>query len=104
MNIDMTQMLVNPDGSPIEDGLTLSKVSFQVLWNPIRGDENTGADVKARCGQLAIKIADKEVVDLSAEEISLIKERVGRAIAHPGVVLRVNTLLDPPGPKAVEAA
>jgi len=104
MNIDMTQMITGIDGKPLADDATLRKVCIEALWNPLKGDENASAEQKTKCAMLAIRIGDKEVVDLSAEEVALIKDRVNRAYPHPGIVARAHALLDPPAPKAVEAA
>lgn len=105
MKIDMTQPITDLDGKAMDDGTaTLGKLCANVCWNPIKGDENANLDQKSKAAFLALKIKDANSVDLTAEEISLIKDRVNRAFPHPGIVARVHALLDPPAPKAVEAA
>jgi len=82
----------------------LRTLCTQALWNPLKGDESASVEQKTKCAMLAVKIHGEDVVDLSAEEISLVKERINRAYPHPGIVARAHELLDPKAPRAVEAA
>ena len=103
MNIDLKRLICGLDGKPFAEDATLGQACSNALWNPLRGDEAKPSAYKVKCASLALRIAGADSVDLSAEDIVLIKERIDLAYAHPGIVLRVHEMLDPPAEKA-EAA
>lgn len=86
-------MMINTDvkilqitGEPVKDdkgnSATVKSVILDALSTPI---QNEMGDVKFRKYGISKKIFDNEPVDLSAEEISLIKELIGKFYA-PQVV------------------
>ena len=101
--IDMTTVLMEPDGvTPIKDGdpksnkpLTLGALCSIALSDP-RGQESMSGKDKYEMGLLARKLAwspragDTEgndpVASLIAEEIVLLKERIGLLYVAPVVV------------------
>ena len=98
---DFTQKLIGVDGKPItitdkgKDGqaLTLGEVSVMSLEASLDEDRTaTGID-KFKRDQLARKIYGQKDVVLSVEEVTLIKERIGKA-AIPPVVGAAWPLLD----------
>lgn len=73
-----------PDGEgkaqpPKQVPATLAFASFAALTMPLRGDEAMGAEQKLRLYALTQKVHAGGVVDVSAEDIALLKERIGRA-------------------------
>lgn len=96
MKIDMNQTIPDLDGKPVEGGITLGAVCAQLCWNPLRGDDAASRETKLQTANIALKIRGSDSVDLTAEEIALLKDRVDRAYPHPGLVMRIFALLDPP--------
>ena len=99
--IDVTQVICEFDGEPLavgEEGkeqiLTLRLVCTRSLTAILRQDEGVGGEEKLRRGMLAERIYVNDEVELKAEEISLVKELVGR-LYGPLVVMRVWRMLDP---------
>lgn len=68
------------EGKPFADGATLKNITLLALGALARGDETqTGAD-KLRIYSVATKVVGGGVVDLTIEELALIKERIGKAM------------------------
>lgn len=60
------------------DTLTLATVIQNALLNPLRGDESLDGARKLEMHRLAVKTLDPDA-DYKVEEVTTIKERVGRA-------------------------
>lgn len=88
MKINFAQNLVNADGQPDE---TLCKVVRVALF---AGQQSDRIELKKaeQCCELLSRIKPA-VVDLSAEDIVLIKERVAAIYPSPGVVGQVSFIL-----------
>lgn len=101
MKIDMTTVLLALDGKPIpigpgEDSLnsTLRTIVENALLSPLRGDENVTGAKKAEMFILAMRAHTEDQCDMKAEEITMVKERIGRAFP-PLIVGRAYEILDP---------
>ena len=94
MKIDVTVPMRNLDGEPVPDS-SLRLIITESLLGVLRGDEGLDGPRKADLYALAFRIHHDDKPDLKAEEISLIKERIGRAYA-PLIVGMSYKLLDPP--------
>lgn len=94
MKIKVTEAIVDLSGKAIGD-LTLRSVCNEVLLGQIPGDESLGGAKKAEMFALAMRIHDEDEPDLKAEEISLLKDRIGRGYSAL-VTGRAYELLDPP--------
>lgn len=97
MKLDVTERLKDRSGVILaENGrdLTLRDVLLVALDTPLRGDENLGMPEKSRMYELGDRILREDTPALSAEEIALLKERVGKGclVVVAGQVAR---LLDP---------
>jgi len=93
--LNLNQVLVDLDQQPFADGATYKTVILSSLLATLPGDEKAGAKEKVSLFQLSMKVHDQaDDCDLTSEEITLIKDRVGRAFA-PLVVGRVFALIDP---------
>lgn len=81
MKIDFSQKLCNLDGQPLKDGdkdVTLSLVASTALLQADPDDKSSGPE-KARCFDVAQRVYKGGVCEVSAEEITLIKDKIGRA-------------------------
>ena len=93
MKIDFTQALNDPmEGKPMEYGghcptcgdikdpkpITLKFVAYKALTDMSRGDDQLTGEKKAEQGALAIVIATCNEPELKVEEVSMIKERIGK--------------------------
>lgn len=109
MKIDFNSPLTGLDGKPLrvpgEDGapgdvMTLGLMAINVLLSPLiderTGNAETTAPIeKVRFAKLAQDIfTAKAPIDLPAEDVALLKERIGRAGA-PLAVARAWEILDP---------
>ena len=99
--IDFTVILKDLDGKPMVNGdpkdpkpLSLSDVAIVALEATLEEDNKAGGQAKFDHDQLARKVHNKASVVLTAEEIALLKERIGKAWGAL-VVGQAWRLLDP---------
>lgn len=82
MKIDFTAVLKDKSGALIKepDGreIILSTPCINALYSTFEEDKNLSGEEKYKRYQLAQKLDQKEPVELSAEEISVIKKYVGK--------------------------
>lgn len=89
--IDLAEKPMNDEkGDPV----TLATVTVQALLATLRGDEAMAGTAKAECGHLGMRLFPGGEQDLKAEQVTMIKERIGRAFT-PLIVARAWALLDP---------
>ena len=100
-HIDFTQVLTGLDSRPILNtdakppaAFTLGDVAVNALENQIDEDRNLAGSVKFDRDQLARKIYHAKAAILTAEEIALIKERIGK-LYGPLIVGAAWPLIDP---------
>lgn len=72
---------------------TLAFVATEALMQHVRGDENMSGEQKLRLYRLAGKVVHGGVVEVTAEEIALLKERIGKGYG-PNIVGPAYELLD----------
>lgn len=96
MQIDFTKPILDESDEPIKEGpfMTLRTICTAALFAQIRGDENLSPEKKGEMGFLGLQIQHSDTLDLRAEQIATLKERVGK-IAPNLVVYRAFSLLDP---------
>ena len=87
--------ITGPDG---KTSLTLGDVAVGALETPIEEDRNMAGSEKFKRDQLARKIYGAKSVELSVEEVALVKERIGK-VYGPIVVGPAWSLLDPTNKK-----
>lgn len=80
-----------PDGP---EDLTLKVVAQDALTSIFSGEEALPGSRRAKFGLMAIKLEDGDEHALTAEEIVIIKDRIGKGFA-PLIVARAYALLDP---------
>lgn len=78
MKKDLNTVLLNAYGKPFEPSMTLDAVCFQALNAMLPDDEKLNPDDKLKIYRVGKKIAAGGIVDFSAEELALIKGRVGK--------------------------
>ena len=72
--------LTDLDGTPFEGPVTtLRDVMVLSLKAQMQGDEKVSPETKYGWGKLARRIMTNEEVSLKAEEIVILKDRIGRA-------------------------
>lgn len=100
MKIDVTRAILDLDGRPVaiegEPALTLRSAIVNALLTPLKGDEALNGPSKLKNWLLAQRIHGDDSPDMKAEDIALVKERVGRGYTAL-VVGRVYEMLDPEG-------
>lgn len=98
MTIDFTQKLYGLDGTVLKDGeneVSLAIIVSNSLLAALPSDSNMSAKSKVDLFRLAQKInLNPASVELTSEEVSLVKDRVGASYA-PLVVGLVWSILDP---------
>ena len=80
MKIDLTQTLNSIDGEPLADeggALTLRRVIQTVCLNTLKGEEDVAGDLKWQLWKLANE-ANQDQVEWTPEQVSLIRERIGK--------------------------
>jgi hypothetical protein len=82
------------EDKPFPGGETLRTVLLGACLNTLRADELMDAKQKVTLYLLSKKIAEKGDVELTSDDIVLLKDRVGKAY-NPLVVGRVYEVLDP---------
>ncbi|KKN29313.1 hypothetical protein LCGC14_0845230 [marine sediment metagenome] len=81
MKIDISKLLKGLDGKPLvnqEEELTLGNVMGTALLM-VYTDEQIGGDVKYKRHQIAQRLYGQKTIELSIEEIALIKDLIGKA-------------------------
>lgn len=98
MKIDFSAPILDLDGKPIEGDLTLGSLSVNALLATLMDHgqpEQLSGTEKVRQAVLAQKIHSEKTIDLQAEDVALLKDRIGRSYA-PLAVMQAWQLLDPP--------
>jgi len=73
--------------------LTLRDVSLTAITNPNQGEKD--GIVKFRRGLLAHRIAENDVLELPAEDITLLKQLINDAYPSPVVIWNAFSVLEP---------
>lgn len=94
MKRNLDALILQLDGNPFEDKATLKTVVFMAVTTPLQADQHDSVDQKIRLYTLAQKVYQGGEVDLSAEDISLIKDRIGKVFNHVVVIGRAFELLE----------
>lgn len=100
MKVDVTRVLHAINGEVLKDGeddATLRMVSINALMNQLEEDKNQTGEQKVKAHALATRLFNEDEPDLQAEEVSLLKDRVGKSYG-PAVVGPAFALLDPKEP------
>lgn len=96
IEINFGTVLTDIDDQPIKDGekvLTLGRAAAVALMLQSPEDSALPGDEKAKRGHLATLVYPAKPMDLSVDDIALIKKLIGRAYG-PIVVTRAYPLLD----------
>lgn len=109
MLVDFSRPILGLDGTPLKQGeaadspdMTLGDVAVSALLETLfvpgrREPENLPAEAKVRNAALALAIRGAgESVDVKIEDLSLLKERIGRAFTTM-IVFRAFALLEDAG-------
>lgn len=81
MRLDHSEAVLDFNGDPIPNGpdgavLTFKDLALSALSGP-GPNENMGAEAKARCYQMSLKLLRGKHVKLTVDEAAFIKERAG---------------------------
>lgn len=89
MKIDFSRKLTALDGREDPNAPTLKDMAISALTGSLRGDEELQPKSKFDLGLLAQRLAlsAEAAVEVTAEEIATIKDRIGRAYNPAGVVM-----------------
>lgn len=102
MKINVTQVLKQRNGESVKDvdvkgnaiDATLRPVLINVLEAPTEEDRKEQPIKKYERGKLADRIYDNVEVELSAEEVSLLKNRAGKLLPNAYIVKVIWDLLE----------
>jgi len=101
--INFSAIVTDQDGAPILDcvgagctgpPLTLGSAAMRALVATFEDDKNLPGEEKFKRGELALRVYKGGTVDLSAEDVALIKKQMAKGYG-PIVVLRTWKLIDP---------
>lgn len=97
---DVTAPILDLDGKPVKDGesiLTSGRVAIIALTSPYQDEQNLAGEEKVKRFAVALKIQGSigsgQKLDLTVDELALIKKLVGKGMA-PLVVGRVWEMID----------
>lgn len=94
MQYDLSTQILNLDGKPFEDGATLRTMAFAAVTAALPDDQNKDLQHKLRLYALAQTIYAGGMVDLTAEDVALIKDRAARTFAHVVALGRMCDILE----------
>ena len=100
MAIDFTQPITTLDGHPFKDpsgqvsDITLAVIAENALLQAYSDETNLSGEDKIKRYTLARKIEDNKKVDLSAEEIALLKKLIAKSY-NPLITGQSWHMLDP---------
>lgn len=94
MKIDFSAAIVDLDGKPVPD-LTLGSMATNALMMGFEDERTLSGEAKVQRMKLAQRIHGEREVDLTVEEVSLVKQLIAKAyVTLPSA--RAWELLDPP--------
>ncbi|HUX03155.1 MAG TPA: hypothetical protein VMY35_19510 [Phycisphaerae bacterium] len=107
MTLDVTQVLLGLDGEPLLDGekasITLRPICINALMATMETDKGLSGEDKVKIWVLAGKIQKEDRPVLVAEDVTLLKKRIGSAygpaIVGPAFLLLNGTAATPPAAK-----
>lgn len=91
---NLDTQITDLENKPFADGATLRTVLLGACLSTLRGDELMDEKQKVPIYLLSKKISEKGDIELTAEDVVLLKGRVGKAY-NPLVVGRAYEILDP---------
>lgn len=95
MKRNLDAPILQLDGSEFSDKATLGTVCFSAVVAVIPADQNSDITQKIALYNLAQILAKGGEVDLTSEDIVLLKDRVGKVISNVIAIGRVFELLEP---------
>ena len=82
MKVDMTQTLLGVDGNPVHDetgeAVVLRALCINALMAVMEEDKNQSGEEKLKADELARRLYNEDMPDLTPEELAKLKERVGK--------------------------
>jgi hypothetical protein len=81
MKRDFSAPILKIDGTEYDDKANLATVSFMALTAQVPGDERMTGEQKLRQYKLAHLVHRGGVQEVSAEDVTLLKERIGKAFS-----------------------
>lgn len=94
MRVDLNSPILQLDGTEFGDKLTLKSVCFLAVTTPHKDDEGMAVDLRMRLYRLAQRLVAGGISDFDAEDIALLKERIGKTIAPVVIMGRAFDLLE----------
>jgi len=105
MKIDLDQQLIRLNGEHLiesDEPITFSFVAYKCLTAPIKSDEQETADKLVIRGLLAAKVDAGGEIDLTHDELTLIKDRTHKVYWQSvELCMAIFSVIDPKPPKAV---
>ena len=105
MKRNLEQEILQLDGKPFDEKekMLLQGVCFAAVTTPLRTDSELSADFKMKLYRLAQKVVVGGTVDFTAEELTLLKDRINKVYLHPVIVGRAYDMLDEDPPVTLKA-
>lgn len=98
MKIDLSRKLMDVEGGEAKDEngkpLTLFRICSISLFAGLRDQSETDIGKLDKCWELRTRLLESEPVELKAEDITLLKERIAKIYSAPGVAGQARMMLD----------
>jgi len=96
MKRNLEQAVTKIDGTDFPERVTLGAVCFAAATAPLPEDERKGLEEKMALYRLASRISVGGEMDMSAEDLVLLKDRIGKSIKFIELIGRTIDLLEAP--------
>ena len=103
MKRKLDAILTDLDGKPFADNTTLKTVIFTVLTTPLEDDGKMAVDVKMKQYGLIKRVHEGGEIDLTSEDITLIKQRAAKVLLSVVVLGRLVEFLESEPPVIVQS-
>ena len=100
MKLNVTQALRGIDGNELKDSeelVLLRAVCVNALMAQLEEDQSQTGEQKVKAHSLATRLFNEDEPELQAEDVSLLKDRIGKCFG-PAVVGPAFAMLDPKDP------
>ena len=81
MKRDKDVTMLDLEGKPFDDKATVKTIAFVALSAQLKGDTELSTEKRLQQFQLLQKVSKGGVVDLTAEEIAMLKDRATKCVS-----------------------
>jgi hypothetical protein len=96
MKLNYEQVVLTLEGTPykneVNDNMTLKSAIIMACSTPLPGDEGLDAVKKYKVGEIAFLV--HKGLDLTTEQVAIVKERIAKGFQSPTLVFLLHELLE----------